>query len=116
MSSHFIECVLGGQKPMIDVREGAKTVAALVAGVESAESGKPVKVFNEFWLVDFPHDLKATYLLTGYMGKIENKDLLRKSTLNKADTKKSWLSLHRSNIIWPSILVGSAKLLKMISA
>ena len=48
VSTHFIECVLGGQRPMIDVREGAKTVAALVAGVESAESGKPVKVFNEF--------------------------------------------------------------------
>ena len=48
VGAHFIECVLGGQKPMIDVREGAKTVAALVAGVESAESGKPVKVFNEF--------------------------------------------------------------------
>ena len=48
VSAHFIECVLGGQRPMIDVREGAKTVAALVAGVESAESGKPVKVFNEF--------------------------------------------------------------------
>ena len=48
VSAHFIECILGGQGPMIDVREGAKTVAALVAGVESAESGKPVKVFNEF--------------------------------------------------------------------
>jgi len=48
VSAHFIECVLDGQRPIIDVREGAKTVAALVAGVESAESGKPVKVFNEF--------------------------------------------------------------------
>jgi len=45
---HFVDCVINGKKPLIDVREGAKTVSALVAGVESAESGKPIKVFNEF--------------------------------------------------------------------
>jgi len=45
---HFVDCVIKGKKPLIDVREGAKTVSALVAGVESAESGKPIKVFNEF--------------------------------------------------------------------
>ena len=41
---HFLSCVLYGTKPQIDVIEGAKTVAALVAGVESARTGQPVKV------------------------------------------------------------------------
>ncbi len=41
---HFLSCVLNGTKPQIDVIEGAKTVAALVAGVESARTGQPVKV------------------------------------------------------------------------
>jgi len=45
---HFVDCVINGTKPLIDVREGAKTVSALVAGIESAEAGKPIKVFNEF--------------------------------------------------------------------
>ena len=45
---HFVDCVINGKQPSIDVREGAKTVSALVAGVESAESGNPVKVFNDF--------------------------------------------------------------------
>ncbi|MDE0505901.1 MAG: Gfo/Idh/MocA family oxidoreductase, partial [Candidatus Poribacteria bacterium] len=46
--SHFVDCVMTGKQPLIDVRDGAKTVAALVAGVNSAESGVPVTVFNEF--------------------------------------------------------------------
>ena len=46
--SHFVACVMNGTQPLIDVREGAKTVSALVAGVESAETGKPVKVINQF--------------------------------------------------------------------
>ncbi len=45
---HFVDCVLNKKKPLIDVREGAKIASALIAGVESAESGKPIKVFNEF--------------------------------------------------------------------
>ena len=46
--SHFVDCVINGKQPLIDVREGAKTVSALAAGVESAETGKPVKVINWF--------------------------------------------------------------------
>ena len=45
---HFVDCVMTGKQPSIDVRDGAKTVSALVAGVESAESGAPVAVFNDF--------------------------------------------------------------------
>lgn len=45
---HFVDCVINGTQPLIDVREGAKTVAGLIAGVESTETGKPVKVVNQF--------------------------------------------------------------------
>ena len=45
---HFVDCVTHDRQPLIDVRDGAKTVSALVAGVESAESGVPVAVFNDF--------------------------------------------------------------------
>lgn len=45
---HFVDCVMTGRQPSIDVRDGAKTVSALVAGVESAESGAAVTVSNEF--------------------------------------------------------------------
>jgi len=45
---YFVYCIINGKKPLLDVREGAKIVSALIAGVESAESGKPVKVFNDF--------------------------------------------------------------------
>ncbi|MDE0043438.1 MAG: Gfo/Idh/MocA family oxidoreductase [Candidatus Poribacteria bacterium] len=44
----FVDCVMTGKQPSIDVRDGAKTVSALVAGVESAQSGVPVTVFNDF--------------------------------------------------------------------
>ena len=44
--SHFVDCVINGEQPLIDVRESAKTISGLVAGVESAETGKPVKVIN----------------------------------------------------------------------
>ena len=44
----FVDCVTTGKQPSIDVRDGAKTVSALVAGVESAQSGVPVTVFNDF--------------------------------------------------------------------
>ena len=46
--NHFVDCVMTGRQPSIDVRDGAKTVSALVAGVESAESGAAVTVSNEF--------------------------------------------------------------------
>ena len=46
--SHFVDCVMTGEQPLIDVRDGARTVSALVAGVESAKSGAPETVFNEF--------------------------------------------------------------------
>lgn len=46
--SHFVDCVTHGVQPLVDVREGAKTVSGLVAGVESAETGKPVRVINKF--------------------------------------------------------------------
>jgi UDP-N-acetylglucosamine 3-dehydrogenase len=46
--SHFVECVVNGTQPSIDVREGAKTVSALAAGVESVAAGKPIRVVNEF--------------------------------------------------------------------
>ena len=46
--SHFVDCVMNGKQPLINVRDGAKTVSALAAGVESAETGKPVKVINQF--------------------------------------------------------------------
>ena len=46
--SHFVDCVTNGTQPLVDVREGAKTVSGLVAGVESAETGKPVRVINRF--------------------------------------------------------------------
>ena len=46
--NHFVDCVVTGKQPSIDVRDGAKTVSALVAGVESAESRTPVTVFNDF--------------------------------------------------------------------
>lgn len=45
---HFVDCVMTGRTPSIDVRDGAKTVSALIAGVESAESGAAVTVSNDF--------------------------------------------------------------------
>ena len=45
---HFVDCVLGGEKPLVDVRDGAKTTAALIAGTESAVTGRPVRVQNAF--------------------------------------------------------------------
>ena len=45
---HFVDCVINRRKPLVDVRDGAKTTAALIAGTESALSGQPVRVFNTF--------------------------------------------------------------------
>jgi len=39
---HFVECLLAGRDPQPDGREGARTVAACLAVVESSQSGQPV--------------------------------------------------------------------------
>jgi predicted dehydrogenase len=44
----LVNAVLEGRPVATDVREGAKTVATCRAAVESAASGQPVKVRNEF--------------------------------------------------------------------
>lgn len=45
---HFVDCVINDKEPLVYVRDAAKTTAVLIAGTESAESGRPVKVFNDF--------------------------------------------------------------------
>ena len=45
---HFVQCLDQGQLPLIDVREGAKTVAACLAIAESLASGQTVKVITDF--------------------------------------------------------------------
>ena len=45
---HFVQCLDQGQLPLIDVREGAKTVAACLAIAESLASGQAVKVITDF--------------------------------------------------------------------
>ncbi|MBI1929321.1 Gfo/Idh/MocA family oxidoreductase [Candidatus Poribacteria bacterium] len=40
---HFIECLKAGKSPAVDVYEGARNVAACLAGVEAANTGKAVK-------------------------------------------------------------------------
>ena len=42
--NHFVACILDGQKPLIDVRDGAGTVAACVAAEKSLETGQPEAV------------------------------------------------------------------------
>ena len=39
---YFVTCILDDQTPAVDVREGARNVAACLAGVEAARTGKPV--------------------------------------------------------------------------
>ena len=41
---YFLDSVINGVPPLIDIIDGAKTVSALVAGVKSAETGQPVRV------------------------------------------------------------------------
>ncbi len=45
---HFEECIIDDKRPMPDEIEGAKCIAACSAALESAQSGLPVKVFNDF--------------------------------------------------------------------
>ncbi|MGH2370331.1 MAG: Gfo/Idh/MocA family protein, partial [Chloroflexota bacterium] len=40
---HFIDCLLSGRPPQPDGREGARTVAACLAVVEAARTGRPVQ-------------------------------------------------------------------------
>ena len=42
------DVVLRGAKNTADVLEGARTVAACAAAIESAHTGKPIKVRNDF--------------------------------------------------------------------
>ncbi len=41
--NHFVDCLLSGRDPQPDGREGARTVAACLAVVESSVTGKPVR-------------------------------------------------------------------------
>ena len=46
--SHFLDCIEGSAQPQMSALDSARVVAALVAGVESARSGRPIDVQNEF--------------------------------------------------------------------
>lgn len=46
--SHFIDCIINDKSPLIDIREGAKTVATCIAAADSIKTGEPVKVRNNF--------------------------------------------------------------------
>ena len=45
---HFTACVLDGETPLIDARDGARTVSACLAAERSLETGRPEKVDNDF--------------------------------------------------------------------
>ena len=45
---HFLDCLDADLPPMIDVRDGARTVAVCLAVAESLETGRPAKVVTEF--------------------------------------------------------------------
>ena len=42
---YFVDCILNDQAPAVDVREGARNVAACLAGVEAARTRKPTARF-----------------------------------------------------------------------
>ncbi|CAN5631661.1 Gfo/Idh/MocA family oxidoreductase [soil metagenome] len=46
--THFLDCIEGKAQPVTSVEEGARIIAALCAAIESARTGKPVDVNNEF--------------------------------------------------------------------
>lgn len=46
--SHFLDCIEGKAEPLTSVVDGARIVAALCAAIESAATGQPVDVENEF--------------------------------------------------------------------
>jgi predicted dehydrogenase len=45
---HFEHCLVSGEKPLVDVRDGAQVVAVCAACWESIRTGQPVKVTREF--------------------------------------------------------------------
>ncbi len=45
---HFLDCIEGKAEPLTDIFQGAQIVAALTAAVESAATGQPVEVDNDF--------------------------------------------------------------------
>ncbi len=47
-AEHFLDCIEGKAEPRTTVVDGARIVAALSAGVESARGGRPVAVDNNF--------------------------------------------------------------------
>lgn len=47
-AAHFLDCVEGKSEPLTSVLDSARVVAALAAGVESARTGRPVRVDNDF--------------------------------------------------------------------
>ena len=46
--SHFLDCIEGKAQPVTSVEEGARIVVALCAAIESAHTGRPVEVDNNF--------------------------------------------------------------------
>ena len=46
--AHFEDCLINDKQPSPDCRDGAKSISTGIAGWESARTGKPVKVRNEF--------------------------------------------------------------------
>ena len=46
--SHFLHCLDTDESPMIDVKDGARTMAACFAVAESIETGTPVSVVTDF--------------------------------------------------------------------
>ncbi|MDH2442855.1 Gfo/Idh/MocA family oxidoreductase [Amnibacterium sp. CER49] len=47
-AEHFLDCIEGKAKPLTSVEDAGRIVATLAAGVESARTGKPVAVDNNF--------------------------------------------------------------------
>lgn len=47
-AAHFLDCIEGTAEPMTGVVDGARVVAALAAGIESARTRRPVMVHNDF--------------------------------------------------------------------
>jgi len=47
-AEHFLDCVEGKTPPLTSVVDSARVVAALAAGIESARTGRPVAVDNDF--------------------------------------------------------------------
>jgi len=46
--AHFLDCIEGKAQPLTSVAEGAQIVAAICAAIESAHTGQPVDVDNQF--------------------------------------------------------------------